>query len=382
MPSIRPSICFVAPNNYAVLSGDPNVQHIGGAEVQRALIARELVTRGWQVSFVTLDHGQADGIEHDGIRIFKAYSKNNGAKGLRFIHPRWTGLNAAMQRADADIYIQRTAGIETGQVAHWAQRNGKKFIYAVASEPECDHRVGNRTSWRERAFFKFGLRRADAVVAQTRRQVQLLRQTYHIDAHLIRSAGIDLTPDLSNDALTQRLQSRRILWVGRFSRPKRVDRLLSIARACPQYQFDVVGDHPNPAPDIAAAIKGLREHANVTMYGFVPYRNVGTYFDRAAALLCTSDWEGFPNTFIEAWSRGIPVISTVDPDDVIANEHCGRPYTSTEGALAAFQETLGDAAIYQSTARAAQAYFQASYTVDKVASVWESLLNTVSLEIL
>lgn len=380
MSSNRPSICFVAPNNYAVLSGDPNVQHIGGAEVQRALIARELARRGWRVSFVTLDHGQPDGIEHDGIRVFKAYDKRDGIKGLRFIHPRWTGLNAAMQRADADIYIQRTAGIETGQVAHWTQTSGKKFVYAVASEPECDNRVGNRTSWRERAFFKYGLRRANAVVAQTRRQVELLKATYRIEARLIRSAGIDPTPDVSDEALAARLQAPRILWVGRFSRPKRVDRLLKIVQACSQYQFDIVGDHPNPAPDIATAVAGLRQQSNVTMHGFVPYRDVGTHYDRAALLLCTSDWEGFPNTFIEAWSRGIPVVSPVDPDDVIANEACGRVINSTEDAPPAIHELLSNTADYQSTARSAVAYFRASHTIDKVASDWESLLRSVAVD--
>ncbi len=378
MFSHRPSICFVAPNNYAVLSGDPNVQHIGGAEVQRALIARELAQRGWRVSFVTLDHGQPDGIEHDGIRVFKAYAYSDGVRGLRFIHPRWTGLNAAMHRADADIYIQRTAGIETGQVAHWTQTSGKKFVYAVASEPECDRRVGNRTSWRERAFFKYGLRRANAVVAQTRRQVELIKATYRIDARLIRSAGIDPKPDLSDDALAARLQAPHILWVGRFSRPKRVDRLLKIVQACSQYQFDIVGDHPHPAPDIAAAVAGLHQQPNVTMHGFVPYRDVGTHYDRAALLLCTSDWEGFPNTFIEAWSRGIPVVSTVDPDDVITRTGCGATSTDLQQWPDLMNTILGQHATYIETTHRAREHFTSSHGLDHVTTQWESLLMKVA----
>ena len=38
----------------------------------------------------------------------------------------------------------------------------------------------------------------------------------------------------------------------------------------------------------------------------------------AAILLSTSDQEGFPNTFLEAWSAGTPVVSLkIDPDRII-----------------------------------------------------------------
>src|SRR5262245_66590268 len=70
--AVKPSICFVTPNGYAVLSGDSSVRHIGGAEMQQALLARELARRGYRVSFVVLDHGQDDGIDLDGIRVLKA----------------------------------------------------------------------------------------------------------------------------------------------------------------------------------------------------------------------------------------------------------------------------------------------------------------------
>ena len=57
----KPTVCFVALNAYAAHFGGHNSQHLGGAEVQQELIARELVKRGYRVSFVVFDHGQADG---------------------------------------------------------------------------------------------------------------------------------------------------------------------------------------------------------------------------------------------------------------------------------------------------------------------------------
>ncbi len=54
----KPSICFVSLDNFATLVDDPKFGHIGGAEMQQAIIGRELAKRGYRVSFITLDHGQ------------------------------------------------------------------------------------------------------------------------------------------------------------------------------------------------------------------------------------------------------------------------------------------------------------------------------------
>ena len=38
----------------------------------------------------------------------------------------------------------------------------------------------------------------------------------------------------------------------------------------------------------------------------------------AALLLCTSDEEGFPNMFTQAWASGTPIVTLkVDPDNII-----------------------------------------------------------------
>ncbi|MCB9851621.1 MAG: glycosyltransferase family 4 protein [Phycisphaerales bacterium] len=375
MPNQPASVCFVAPNNYAVLAGRADIRQIGGAEVQRVLIARELVERGHRVSFVTLDHGQPDGVEHDGIAVFKMCGKDDGVPGLRFIHPRWTSLCAAMRRADADVYVQRTSGVETGQTAMWANSNNKRFIYSVANDPECDQRLGGKRTWRERAFYKYGLRRADRVVAQTDQQQTMLRTHFGIDAVVIRSCAPDPGDPFSNDDRSSAFASRRVLWVGRFSRQKRLDRLTAIAAACPDVRFDVIGDHPNPPPEVAATLAELRRHSNVTLHGFIPYAELPPFYERSSVLLCTSDWEGYPNTFMEAWSRAVPVVSTIDPDSVIARHSLGRVCTRDDATIAAsLTSMLTDEAAWRNCADNSRRFYLNNHTPTATGNAWHNLL--------
>ena len=71
-------------------------------------MAKWLAGRGCKVSMLTWDEGQADGEIIDGVKVFKLCRKDDGIKGLRFFWPRWTSLNVAMKRADADIYYQNS----------------------------------------------------------------------------------------------------------------------------------------------------------------------------------------------------------------------------------------------------------------------------------
>jgi glycosyltransferase involved in cell wall biosynthesis len=332
----RASVCFVAPMAYGALSRREDLPHVGGAERQQVLLSQELVQRGYRVSFVVLDHGQPDGEEISGIRVFKCYRADLGVRGLRFFHPRLTGLWNAMKRADADVYYQRGAEAETGLVGHWCRRRARGFIFAVAHDANCMRVPPFAIRRSEQLLFRYGLRRANAVIAQTLRQQQMLREAFGVTSTVIPSCSAwSLEVEESTQPSKEDLEDR-VLWVGRLSEEKRPDWVIRLATELPECRFDIVGQC-NAGSEYGRILAGRIESLpNVRWHGYVPHTKMRALYRQARLLLCTSESEGFPNVFLEAWSCGRPVLTSVDPDGVVARFQLGH----VAGAYPAMKQHL------------------------------------------
>ncbi len=375
----KPSLCFVALNAYNVLSGQDDITHTGGAEVQQFQMATWLAGQGYPVSFITLDHGQADGIQVNGIRIFKAYAADAGMRGLRFFYPRWSGLWAAMSRANADVYYHRCAESETGQVALWCRLHRRRFIFAAASDSDCSSPLYALDSRRERALYRLGLRLAHGVTAQTVTQQALLQRNMHISAAVVRNCGWKPNGSSASSHAEKRAgESLHVLWAGRFSRVKRLEWLLDVAQQCPEVTFEVVGA-PGKDPAYASPlVERAGRMPNVRMHGYVPYAEMAKYYLHCHVLCCTSSYEGFPNTFLEAWSQGIPVVSTFDPDGAVVAHGLGWTADSVDGIVACLRRLVQSPEIRIQASGAALRYYRANHTPEACLPAFERLVLQVT----
>lgn len=303
-----PHVCFVQPNAYPLLSGDQDLQIIGGAELQVVIVAKALVERGYRVSMICLDFGQPDQVDIDGVRVFRAYRPDEGLPILRFIWPRLLSIWNCMKKVDADIYYQQTAGMLTGVVAAFCKAKTRKSVFASASNPDLLPNTPRIRFARDRWIYAYGLRNVDRIFVQNDEQARLCFDNYNRASVLV--------PNCYSAPKTQSVIGlrRNILWVSTIRKLKRPELFLDLAAALPEHQFQMIGGPGDGEHKLFESIKvRASTMANVRFFGFLPFFKTEEYFDQAAILVNTSDSEGFPNTFLQAWSRSVPTVSFVDP---------------------------------------------------------------------
>jgi glycosyltransferase involved in cell wall biosynthesis len=363
--AVRPSVCFVGFSNLAVLAPEVDPSSASGEPLQHTLLATALARRGHRVSMVVLDHGQPDGAVWDGVQTFKAYALGAGLPVLRFVHPRWTGLVRALSRAEADVYYSSCAGGLIGQIGMFCASGGKRFVFRTASDADCEpDALISMGRWyrRDKWLYERGLHRASSVLVQSVRQQELMRRNFGIDSSI---AGLVVEPGSSERAFDER--DIDALWVSNMRSVKRPDVLLSVADRLPHVSFHMVGGTVPGGQQFFETVKAqAADRGNVTFHGAVAYRDTGALYSRARVLVNTSDIEGFPNTYLQAWSSGTPVVAFFDPDGVIAREGLGVTVRTPDEMCEAVRRLTSDESEWQAARRRCLAFIDRHYSEDAV----------------
>lgn len=368
-----PSVCFVLPNMYAVLSGAPGVKFVGGAELQHSIAAKALARAGYPVSVVCLDHGQPDGEVIDGVRVYKSHRPRGGVPVLRFFYPRLTSTWQAMRRADADIYYQPCAAYLTGVVAAFCRGHDRKAVFAGASDTDFMFDRLRLRSLRDKVMYRWGLRHADAIVVQTFRQQRLCAEGLGREAALIPNGYAQPGVPVAN-------RREYVLWVGSIRQVKRPERFLEIARQLPQIKFRMIGGPIADADDGGAYYEGIKAEAaripNLEFLGFLPYAETEPHFDHATVFVNTSDVEGFPNTFLQAWARGVPTVSWFDPD--LTEVDVFRKVGDIPQSVAAIDRLMADQAEWRGYSARCRDYFRRHHDIETIVRRYAELFDRLA----
>jgi len=361
----------------------------GGSEVRAWLYATALARRAlWPVSFVVMDHGQPALECRDGVTIhahshyrcpdphgwvgpryllseeLRAFYERRGVDGGGV--PRWQGLCisaarrlrrtvedigprvmvdgyriapaqlAVYKRVRAKVFCVLGVSSVTLEAAAHCARSDRRLLLMLGSDEDLSESYFGGSRAPNYAGVPGGvcyaaLQRADAIVAQTEHQRTLLRERFGRDAYLVRNPVNLETPAAAEGGSSR----KHVLWIGKADGNKRPALLLELARQLPKMRFELVMNRSDPR--LYESVTGALPQ-NVRFHERVDFATGESLFANAIALVNTSLYEGFPNTFLQAAKHSVPILSlVVDPDGMVSREGCG---VHARGDLRALRDAL------------------------------------------
>ncbi len=365
----KPKICFYALATYPLLSL-ADLGFVGGAELQQVLIGKELAKKGYDISFVVFDHGQKSFEIIDGIKIYKTVPKGYVLSGIRSLNFAVKSVWSGLKKADGDIYFQECSGRDTGFVAFFCLLKRRKFVFQLASDMDVDGSFIKNAKLYERILYKFGIKRADCIIAQSEYQQKLLKKNY--DRH---SIVIKNPYPIKEEVEISKSVPPVVLWVGTI-RPewKQPDLFLKLAKSIPDAIFQMVGG-PSTNMSFYGQIKEEAEKIpNLEFVGFVP--DVNKYFSDASIFINTSNVEGFPYTFLQACSAYTPIISlNVDPDGILCKYKLGFHSRTFEQMVEDVKTLLKDEKLREEMGNNGRKYVEREHDITKIIREYIHVFN-------
>jgi len=372
------SICFVMPFHIS--------ERGGGAEVQAWLLARNFAKRGFEVSYIAQTVSKKPGSEEtiDNVKIFwlKHWPHFHWLCGWQYYR--------ALKNVTPDVLIQRTTSFITGVAGVFTRLHGKQFAWICTDdsvpfrwmfskkqrEANHSHRVGIAKGFIFLAnacindlSHQLGMRFVTHAFTQNNYQRQNLKKSFRMLSHSLTSGHevprLWLSPK-------ERFRKRTILWVANLGPRKQPEKFIELARSNQKknWRFVMIGDRLDQ--DYVRSLFRLSPE-NLEWLGKKSFESTLDWFDRATVFINTSKRksEGFPNTFIQSWLRGVPVITLgVDPDGVTEANSLGYVVADLAQMTDRIQHLFSAEETYVTISNHARAYAKSNHSVARTADVF------------
>jgi len=315
-------ICFVMANYFKYFKG--------GAELQAYLLAKEL-SKEIEVHYLFMKHPNFSKIKFnkvdDGIILYPMNQYVYRKFGKFFFMNYWELLKK-IREIDPDLIYQRGGKPYIGMTSNWCEKNNKKSVLGISMESNC-YKSGilnfkkNIASYPSNiingAFTFRGLKKADLIISQSKRQKELLNNNFNLDSTIIKN-GLPFPKTISKKA-----RPPIISWIANIKTLKQPEVFIKLAEKCEKLNVRFVyAGRPSHDSYQNMLLKKTGKLPNLKYLGELSLKETNELLSESSLLINTSITEGFSNTYIQAWMRETPVVTlNCDPDDIIKHNKIG-----------------------------------------------------------
>jgi glycosyltransferase involved in cell wall biosynthesis len=361
--------CFISQGFGAVDVLEGDTRRAGGSETQVAYLAAAFAKLGHTVDLI-YGSGQGRHALHmiAGIRCidsFPAWSLPGSLLGF------WKSLRES--RADL-IYARMPSDFHWMIELHARLEKKAAFVYAISNDRSCNPWRTYPSSpgrWFHNLCYALWLPTTKLITIQHPEQAQMIKP--YIKGRLF------LVPNLMNSVESEPRDydstTVDVIWIAQIRRQKQLSVLLDIAEDLSSLRFVIVGGFPAAADQskFEGRIQSIR---NLQFMGPRQSNEVMQLLKSSKILINTSCWEGFPNTMLEAWSVGVPVVSLeVDPGGIIKREGLGLVSGTYNQVVLDTLQLVNDRSLNCKMGTKAQEYVRRAHSMQTVCQALEQIVH-------
>ena len=296
---------------------------MGGAEMQIKYLVEFLVKKNFRVSFIFEDKGSLYGNEL-GINLIPLKNK----KIRKTLGSRWIfytkKINNSLRELKPDIIYTRFYSSWSGVASIYAKQNDKIHIWALASDNDLAPKrnsIIRPFDWTEKRWVKRAFMNASVIVTQNGLQQRLLKEKFQREGFLFRQSAM-----VENSIAIKKSTSKiTVSWVANLKPLKRPELFLKLVESMKdnsQIEFLMIGRPHKGYDEMIADVEN--KNSNFRYLGELSNEKVNDILVSSHILVNSSDYEGFSNTFVQAWMRKVVVISfNSNPDYLLTDKELG-----------------------------------------------------------
>ena len=376
----RIKVCFISRYSYPLFN--QQIKSVfGGAEVQLYLIGKKLnEDPEFIVNFVVNDYGQKMREKNSGITLLKIVNKHSVINGcesflgkiirkfkkwyFNFITAFWFVISKP------DIIFFRGADSKLSFYRWISWLTGSKLVFMLAHETNCSGEYEKQNGARKGEKYRFGLTRADLIIAQNIEQQRTLKKNYGLDSIIFSS--------VYNIGELDKKNGEYVLWAGRCEDWKRPELFIDLAEKNPSEKFVIITPPVSGKERYCEEIKKRCSLlSNIRYHSLVPFNEINDYFEKAKLFVITSRYEGFPNTLIQAAKNKTAILSlSINPNGIFDNYDIGGFADGDKNIFfEIFLKLISDQKMLLEKGEAAYRYAQECHDINKGVIILKNILR-------
>ena len=231
-----------------------------------------------------------------------------------------------IRKLSPDIIYKQGLDYTAAVGVYYAKLHKIQMILHIASKRDvekskCQFGIKGIFDFFNQTIAKYVIKNASKIICQAKYQNILLQSNYGRACDLILP---NFHPIPEN--IIQKTAPIKIVWIANFKPLKQPVLFVKLADHFKEKQnikFIMIG-RPGSGTWQRSLFEKMNRLSNIEYRGELPIDEVNEVLSKSHILVNTSEYEGFSNTYIQAWMRKVPVVAlNSDPDDVIKTKGIG-----------------------------------------------------------